>query len=255
LDLAYGNNTPPIAGAEGQVSGELDALMAQVRAMLNDEAGPGVVTDSVAAVTTPKVPARAMQTAATAKKLPGFDEPVGTLARADEPDSVAEELGGPVVPPLQTASALTQPEEQAVAARAETTGEITRHSCSPQGGELFIPGPDLVGKLIHTTEADLTNSGQPLKVRFYRQPVEVASTDAKGVPAAYRVVVTNSQDQTVGAFDASDAPYIIEDIEMDGTFEFVIRQYLSNPYHPVVVYRFNEQCDLTPDQAIQQLFE
>ncbi|MGE0200729.1 MAG: hypothetical protein AB7P76_07160 [Candidatus Melainabacteria bacterium] len=259
--VPYGNNTPPIAGVGGQVSSELDALMAQVRAMLSDDAGPGTITDSVSTTISSSSdlrPVQAAQPAASpaAAKLPGFDEPVGALARADEPIPDGDsELGGPVSRPLETASALSQPEEQSVAARAETTGEITRRSCSPRGGDVFVPGPDLAGNLIHTTEADLTNNGQPLKVRFYRQPVEVASAGASGAPAAYRVVVTNSQDQSVGAFDANDAPYIIEDIEMDGTFEFVIRQYLVNPYRPVQVYRFDEQCALKPDMSIQRLFE
>lgn len=67
-------------------------------------------------------------------------------------------------------------------------------------------------------------------------------------------LVLNQAGEVLARFYNPGRPYVVEDLEKDGTFEIVVRQYDEKPATPVFVYRYrNEQLML--DEAVQQLFE
>lgn len=113
--------------------------------------------------------------------------------------------------------------------------EISRNRLTP---------PD---EMLYTAKhVDLLGTGDTFVVKFFR-------TDEAD---EYRVRVLNPDQQVIGAFTSSVAPYIIEDLEEDGKYEFVIRQHKTDPYHPVVVYRLSDDgCAVTKDETVSAYFE
>jgi hypothetical protein len=69
----------------------------------------------------------------------------------------------------------------------------------------------------------------------------------------YTIHVRDGQ-TLLGQFESNVGVSIIEDLDHDGTFELVMRQFHIDPLHPVVVYRL-QQNQLKLDPQIQQLFE
>lgn len=75
-----------------------------------------------------------------------------------------------------------------------------------------------------------------------------------GMENQYKVVAVNSSNQVVGNFLSPSAPYIIEDLNGDGVDEFVIRQFLKDPFEPVKVYRFTS-CGFQLDNTLANYFK
>lgn len=104
--------------------------------------------------------------------------------------------------------------------------------------------------------------GEPMAVRFYKialdqptpAPTNTGETDKADIPVTYRVITMDRQSNLVADFNSPLAPYIVEDIDGDGTYEFVIRQYAFNPLKPVVVYRY-KACGFEEDKDVTQKFE
>lgn len=86
--------------------------------------------------------------------------------------------------------------------------------------------------------------GDYYRIRFYKR-------DPKG----YRVVATNAQDFILADFPSTQGASIIEDLEDDGQYELVVRQYRDNPFKPVEVYRLTPNCGYQLDEKIQSYFE
>lgn len=98
--------------------------------------------------------------------------------------------------------------------------------------------------LYNQRNVDFNGDGQNLNVQFYTDSTK---------PNSYQVVVSNSNG-TLANFDSPVAPYIVEDIDADGKYEFVVRQYEYDPLHPIKVYRYNS-CRFEQDADISANFE
>jgi hypothetical protein len=90
---------------------------------------------------------------------------------------------------------------------------------------------------------DLLGNGQLQKVLFFKQQND-----------QYRVLVTNPHAEDLGSFESKVAPHIVEDLENDGVYELVVRQYQLDPLQPLKVYRFN-QCAFRLDDKIDAFFQ
>lgn len=91
---------------------------------------------------------------------------------------------------------------------------------------------------------DLNSDGKPESINFF------VTTDG----APYQVRVLDSSNQVIGEFTSYKAPYIMEDLENDGEYELVVRQFDKEPYHPLYVYRWNGQC-YGEDKRITAFFQ
>ncbi len=69
----------------------------------------------------------------------------------------------------------------------------------------------------------------------------------------YQVRVSNTEGRQLLSFNTHTMPNIVEDLEGDGTFEIVARQYQANPLNPVLVYR-HTPCGFELDQKVSEAF-
>jgi hypothetical protein len=69
------------------------------------------------------------------------------------------------------------------------------------------------------------------------------------------VLLVTSQQQIVGSLFSAVKPYIVEDLERDGLFEIVLRQYSETPLNPVQVYRLQSNGAFTADASVSGLFQ
>lgn len=70
----------------------------------------------------------------------------------------------------------------------------------------------------------------------------------------YRVRVLNASGAPMLSFKTYAMPNIVEDIDGDGTFEIVARQYQYNPMLPALVYRYTP-CGFELDKQIHNNFQ
>lgn len=70
----------------------------------------------------------------------------------------------------------------------------------------------------------------------------------------YQVVVYNEDRRPLAMFSSNKTGYLAEDLNGDGIKELVVRQYDSDPMHPVSVYRWNGQC-FNEDKDIKAYFQ
>jgi hypothetical protein len=68
-------------------------------------------------------------------------------------------------------------------------------------------------------------------------------------PGLYRVRVTGSYGQPLLSFETYSSNRIVEDLEGDGAFEIVARQYKEDPFNPILVYRYTP-CGFELDKKI-----
>jgi hypothetical protein len=74
-------------------------------------------------------------------------------------------------------------------------------------------------------------------------------------PKQYHVRVTGNNGQPMATFKANTIPRrIVEDLDKDGVYEIVVRQYEENPLQPVIVYRYTP-CGLELDEKIHESFQ
>jgi hypothetical protein len=91
---------------------------------------------------------------------------------------------------------------------------------------------------------DLLHDGKSASINFF--------TTQPGKP--YQVVVMSGESIKIAQFESYTAPYIAEDIEGDGKYELVVRQFDKDPYHPLAVYRWNGTC-YAQDKKVASYFK
>jgi hypothetical protein len=99
-------------------------------------------------------------------------------------------------------------------------------------------------RLAYSKSFDLNNDTTLESVNFYT---------GAAAQSPYQVEVYSHDSRLVGQFASYKAPYIIEDLEGDGKYELVVRQFDKDLYHPLYVYRWNGQC-YGEDQRISAYF-
>lgn len=73
-------------------------------------------------------------------------------------------------------------------------------------------------------------------------------------PGLYRVRVTSEDGHHLLSFHTHNKASIVEDLEGDGNFEIVARQYMHNPLTPVLVYR-HTPCGFELDKKVFNNFQ
>ena len=88
-------------------------------------------------------------------------------------------------------------------------------------------------------------SGQTAAIEFFKSPEEADK---------YRVRVLAQDGYPLLSFTTFDTGRIVEDLEGDGTYEIVVRQFAHDPVHPVVVYRATP-CGFELDKRVRSYFQ
>ncbi|MEM0951468.1 MAG: hypothetical protein AAGI66_04905 [Cyanobacteria bacterium P01_H01_bin.74] len=103
-----------------------------------------------------------------------------------------------------------------------------------------------------------TANGVNTVLQFYETPLAIKSTLDEHLPHENNnlyTVLVESQGLSPIAFNSYVMPKVLEDLDKDGTFEIVVRQYEKCPLNPVLVYRFHQGCGFVRDYAISQQFQ
>lgn len=117
--------------------------------------------------------------------------------------------------------------------------------CSPEPGPMDMDYNAVRGVSIAQQATNF--NGNPALIQFFQ-------TQASQGSKHYLVRVTGSDGKPMAAFKTNVAPNrIVEDLDKDGVFEIVVRQYRENPLQPVIVYRATP-CGLEADQKILNNF-
>lgn len=98
-------------------------------------------------------------------------------------------------------------------------------------------------QLYSSGQIDFNHSGQAKTLQFYRRDTS----------PEYRLVVSDGGRNTLLNLLTPVGPYVVEDLEGDGIFEIVIRQYAFDQLNPIVVYRLAD-CGFKKDKNIDALF-
>lgn len=115
--------------------------------------------------------------------------------------------------------------------------------CSPEPGPLDLNASGHTGASVAQQTANL--NGNPALIQFFPTSVE----------KQYHVRVTSNTGQPLANFRANTIPNrVVEDLDKDGVYEIVVRQYRENPLQPVIVYRATP-CGLEADQKILNNFQ
>lgn len=120
-------------------------------------------------------------------------------------------------------------------------GQASNAPPAPQCG--FTPSSPEPGTLKRSKGVDFNKDGIPESVNFYSQ----------GPNKPYLVQVSNVHNQVVAEL-SSWVSYIIEDVDSDGSYELVVRQYDQDPWHPLMVYRWDGQC-FSQDATVSSYFK
>lgn len=108
--------------------------------------------------------------------------------------------------------------------------------------------------------APVAESARPAGISVGQQPASFNGTPAlvqffktEG-SEQYHVQVTGPDGKPMANFKASTIPRrVVEDLDGDGLYEIVIRQYAENPLQPVIVYHYTP-CGLELDQTVHESF-
>jgi hypothetical protein len=115
--------------------------------------------------------------------------------------------------------------------------------CSPEPSPFDLNATVGTGASVAQQTANL--NGYPALIQFFPTSVE----------KQYHVRVTSNTGQPLANFRAHTIPNrIVEDLDKDGVYEIVVRQYRENPLQPVIVYRATP-CGLEADQKILDNFQ
>jgi hypothetical protein len=102
---------------------------------------------------------------------------------------------------------------------------------------------------------DLTKAFKMMPLRLgLLNPMDKIYFFQTAQPSQYRVLAINASRQVLADFISPQAPYIIEDLDGDGTDELVIRQYLKDKKEPVKVYRYSSFCGFQQDKTVAGYF-
>ncbi len=153
-----------------------------------------------------------------------------TLVQHDDPHQYLVLAGDAA--PIPTAST-TQVASNTMAATLPTTTAMCEFSKTVTN----------TSPLAMSKTMDLNNDGSHEAILFYAQAPE----------GPYQVQVMDQQNHMIASFISYKAPYIMEDLEQDGQYELVIRQFSKDPYHPLYVYRWNGGC-YSEDKTVTAYF-
>ncbi len=116
--------------------------------------------------------------------------------------------------------------EEADSSKASSTTPNIDATCT-FSGKTYAPA-----QMAYSKSADLDGDGKPESMNFYNT----------GANQPYDVQITGPDNKVIGEFTSYVSPYIAEDLDGDGKYELVIRQFAKDPYHPLSVYRWNGTC-------------
>lgn len=102
--------------------------------------------------------------------------------------------------------------------------------------------PAETGKPVASRTADF--NGQNARIEFYKSTEE---------PGKYRVRVLSQDGFPLLAFSTYRVSSLVEDLEGDGTYEIVVRQYEQDRKQPVIVYRATP-CGFELDKQVFSYF-
>ncbi len=124
--------------------------------------------------------------------------------------------------------------------------------CSPEPGPMDTDYNAVRGVSIAQQATNF--NGNPALIQFFQtQESQFQEKQTQG-SKQYLVRVTGSDGKPLAAFKTNVAPNrIVEDLDKDGVFEIVVRQYRENPLQPIIVYRATP-CGLEADQKILNNF-
>lgn len=124
------------------------------------------------------------------------------------------------------------------------TGNALTTACDPNADNPLAQDAQLF-KGAAASQSSANFAGNNALIQFF--PVQ----DEK----AYRVRVTGLEGKPLLSFRTSAVPRrVVEDLDGDGTYEIVVRQYEQNPMLPVVVYRYTP-CGFELDRKIFEDFQ
>ena len=84
------------------------------------------------------------------------------------------------------------------------------------------------------------------------EAIEFYNADVSQNP--YYVRIMDISKRVIGQFYSPKAPFIMEDLDADGSYEVVVRQYQLDPMNPVFVYKSNGSC-FVQDTAYDTYFQ
>jgi hypothetical protein len=130
-------------------------------------------------------------------------------------------------------------------------------SCNPNGADAkSAPLTKAVAAVPQDATAQATTESKPTeskKVALGNGESAVLQFYTTDTPGLARVRVTGTYGQPMLSFETYSNNRIVEDLEGDGTFEIVARQYKQDPYNPVMVYRYTP-CGFELDKKIFKAF-
>lgn len=107
------------------------------------------------------------------------------------------------------------------------------------------------GQLKYARSVDLTGNNN---AKMRHTLLFFGSTDDTRLQQLYNVMVLGPENQAIGMMTSPNAPYIVEDIDDNGSYELVIRQYQQAPLEPVRVYEVGP-CGIKKQETIARLFQ
>jgi hypothetical protein len=95
---------------------------------------------------------------------------------------------------------------------------------------------------------NIINDTCPQFIQVFNVP---ESSAAQG--KLYKVMILSNDGRPLGEFQSPVSARFLEDLNGDGIFEVVIRQYQVDPFRPVQVYRY-ESGQFVQDKSVESLF-
>jgi hypothetical protein len=150
--------------------------------------------------------------------------------------------GNSVVPlrPVATASSLSLTKPDALGANGLFTNPLNTNTCTPEAGT--SESNAFFGNMLAQRTANF--NGSTASIQFY------PTAD----PHLYKVRVKGPAGVSTLTFDTFAMPNVVEDVDGDGVFEIVARQYQYDPFKPVIVYRYTP-CGFVLDKKISESFQ
>jgi hypothetical protein len=151
-------------------------------------------------------------------------------------------FGNPVVP-LSNVTVSSLSEVQPGTPGTTITG-IVNNSCSPNAEAGNTDAANFFGKNMLSQRTAVFRDSKAT-IQFYP-----TSEDH-----LYNVRVLGPTGNPMLSFQSHVMGNIVEDLDGDGTFEIVARQFQYNPFKPFVVYRYTAACGFELDQKVRDSFQ
>ena len=149
----------------------------------------------------------------------------------------------PLRPAVNSSSSLSQTQQPGSLGQLPFSATVTPASstavCSPEAGTSESTG--FFGSIVSQRTANF--NGKLASIQFYRT-----------ADPHYRVRVVDSTGASLLTFETLTTANIVEDLDGDGVFEIVARQYQYDSLKPVLVYRYTA-CGFALDQKLSASFQ